>query len=110
MYRILLGCSFSTDRQLENKSLFILNVHEPLTETLLHRLPVGPAAIVNCRDDLEGLEPLDKLLQLKKAAVFTIGDTCQTNRWVDIIINRQLFKKQLANLKVLLLLWEIFRV
>lgn len=39
---------------LRNKLPFHFSFHEPLTEALLHCLPATPAAIVDCRDDLEG--------------------------------------------------------
>lgn len=52
---------------------------EPLAEALLHSLPGGPAAIVDCGDDFERLEPLDETLQLQKAAVLAVWDSCEEN-------------------------------
>lgn len=49
---------------------------EPLAETLLHGLPAVPAAHVDRGDDLARLEPLDEALQLQKAAVLAVWDSC----------------------------------
>ena len=69
----------------KNKLLFNLSFCEPLTKALLHSLPASPVAIVDCRDDLKGLKPLDKTLHLQKAAVFTVWDSCQESRTIAII-------------------------
>lgn len=48
----------------------------PLAKTFLHGLPARPAANVNCRNDLEGPEPLNESLQFQEAAVLTVRDSC----------------------------------
>lgn len=63
-----------------HKLQFSFTFHEPLTKTLFHSFPASPAAIVDCRDDLEGLEPLDKTLQLQKAAVLAVRNSCKENQ------------------------------
>ena len=82
----LIGSALITNKQLRgqlriqfllmHKLPFSFRLHFPLTKVLLHGLPAGPAADVDCGNDLEGLEPLDKTLHLQKAAVLAVRDSC----------------------------------
>lgn len=61
----------------DHKLQFSFSFHDPVTENLLHSLPARPAANIDRRDDLEGLDPLDKSFQFQEAAVFAVRDSCQ---------------------------------